>query len=155
RHARAAAHCRDEDETPREKHEYREQPTHRGKTSCRSALRRDAGLEDAEAHLVGRPLAPEDIAWLQALAADDRLLADGVVVLAGHSYAATCRRVNRLLQGVEVLPVEVPCRDVQQRPAAGTAGVELDPDVDAPDVHVTRYRVDRRRAVQPAVARRR
>src|SRR5581483_7916818 len=80
-------------------------------------------LQEPEAHLVGRSFAPEDVALRAA-----------VVETAADADRVACRRVDRPLEVVRVLPVEVPARDVQQRLRAGGAGIQLEPDVDAAEM---------------------
>ena len=60
---------------------------------------------------------------------------------------------DRVLQVVRILPVEAPARDVQERPCARRAGVELDSDVAPAQMHVAGHAVDRPRAREHALAR--
>ncbi len=70
-------------------------------------------LEDPEAHLVGRSLSPEDVARRRRHAvAAVCSLADVVAARDAHDVAGL--RLDRTRQGVRVLPVEVPARDVEQ-----------------------------------------
>src|SRR5690349_903825 len=117
-----------------------------------SASRRDAGFQDAEAHLVGGALTPHDVPGSLLLSVDHGLLELGVVEAAGDTNDRPGRCLDRLPQDVDVLPVEVPARDVQEGQRVGPPGVELDPDVDAAQVHVTSDRIDRGRGVELTVA---
>src|SRR3954451_20172890 len=73
------------------------------------------GLKKPETHLVGRPLAPEDVPRRHLLPVDERLALPRVVEAARDGQRVADVRVDGLLQVVGVLPVELPARDVQQR----------------------------------------
>src|SRR5205823_601271 len=111
--------------------------------------------EHAEAHLVGRALAPEDVARRELLRADDRLVRLRVVEPAAHADRVAGAGGDRLLEVVDVLPMEVPGRDVEERPLVRGAGVEDDRDVPSAQVHVARDAVDRLALFDRAVAGRR
>ena len=111
-------------------------PGHRSKSGVRA--RRDR--EHREAHLVGRALAPEDVARRELRRADDRLPGLRVVVRAADPHRVAGTDLDRRLQVVDVLPVEVPRRDVQQRLLLRRPRVEHDGDVLAAQVHVARRR---------------
>ena len=120
----------------------------------RRAFVRRRDLKQAEAHLVGRPLAPQHVARREWLAGDDGLRATRVVEAAAHADRVAGVRIDGMLEVVGVLPVEVPVRDVQQRLRARRAGIQLEADVDAAQVHVAGDAVDANRPVDGAVARR-
>jgi len=107
------------------------------------------GLQQAEAHLVGRAFAPEHVARLQQVPVHERLPHLRVVELAADANRVADVRVDGVFEVVSVLPVEVPARDVQQR-----LSVQLDPDVEAARVHVACHAVDPERPSDAPVATR-
>ena len=102
-------------------------------------------LDEAEAHLVCRPLTPHHVARREVDAVDRRLGADRVVEPAFDPEHVAGAEVQRPGEEVGVLPVEAPLRNVEQRALPRGAGVQHEADVAAARVHVTRHAVDRDR----------
>src|SRR5437867_12546786 len=69
-------------------------------------------LQQTETHLVCCAFAPEDVARLEEAAVHEGLLDRGVIELAADVDDVADVRVDRVLEVVRVLPVEVPARDV-------------------------------------------
>ena len=101
------------------------------------------------------PSPQSDVARCQRLRADHRLVGLRVVERARDAHRVCGRDLDRRLQVVDVLPVEDPGRDVQQRSLLRRPGVEDDRDVAAAQVHVAGDAVDRLRRARTAGARRR
>ena len=101
-------------------------------------------VQDAQAHLVGGALAPHDVPV--GLALERRqLVAQPLDVPAGDLDGVDRRRACTGLIGLAALVVEVPDRDVEEGPRPRRAGVDLDLDRAAEQVHVAGDAADRRR----------
>src|SRR5687768_13860273 len=87
--------------------------TSRMRTRARSAA---GDLQDSEAHLVGRSLAPEDVARLSG--------PERRVVAARDPHDVAGLRRDGLLEQVGGLPVEAPPRDLEQQAGPSGAGVQ-------------------------------